>query len=206
MNMPLRRLALLLFWALPVAALAAETFVAREKIAPVLQRCLDSDASWSMEKRSPGEIQPLVSTGTVSCAKGQGVAWQTLSPFPALTRITPLWRITEEEGICTTNSLAELPHYEQVHAFVEALSEGDSSALETHFLVLAETTDHGTWSLTLTPRNSRVKRFFSTIVLSGAESVEQAVMTSEDGSATVIRFSQQGVGAHSLWPEKGSGE
>ena len=194
-------LALISLLTAPLSTPAAETVVAREKIAPVLQSCLDSDASWTLEKRLPGFDEPLVSTGRVSCAKGLGVVWETLSPFPATTRITPLWRIIEEDGVCTTNSLVDLPHYGRIHDLVEALSQGDTAPLEKAFLVLAETTDSGAWTMTLTPRDSRAKQLFSSIVLSGAASVERAVLKSEDGAETDIRFTQTGTGTHTLWPE-----
>ena len=205
MNRRISILALIPLLAAPLVAHAAETVVAREKIAPVLQTCLDSDASWILEKRLPGFDEPLVSTGRVSCAKGLGVVWETLSPFPATTRITPLWRIVEEDGVCTTNSLVDLPHYSRIHDLVESLSNGDSAPLEKAFLVLAETTDSA-WILTLTPRDSRAKRLFASIVLSGAEAVERAVLKSEDGAETDIRFTRTGIGTHALWPEAREGE
>ena len=206
MSFRLPLLSLLPLLVAPLAAPAAETVVAREKIAPVLQACLDSDASWTLEKRLPGFADPLVSTGRVSCAKGLGVVWETLSPFPATTRITPRLRIVEEDGVCTTNSLVDLPHYGRIHDLVESLSQGDTAPLEKAFLVLAETTDSGTWTMTLTPRDSRAKQLFSSIVLSGAATVERAVLKSEDGAETDIRFTQMGTGSHALWPADGEGE
>lgn len=206
MNRRLFPLVLAPLLAAPLAAVADGTVVAREKIAPVLESCLDSDASWTLEKRLPGVDEPLVSTGRVSCAKGQGVVWETLGPFPATIRITPLWRVVEEDGVCTTNSLVDLPHYDRIHALVEALSNGDTAPLEKAFLVLAETEDSGAWTMTLTPRDSRARQLFSSIVLSGAETVERVALKSEDGSRTDIRFTRTATGAHALWPEAGEGE
>ena len=205
MNLRIFLPALVPLLATAIAAVAEEPVVAREKIAPVLQSCLDSDAVWTLEKRLPGMNESLVSTGRVSCAKGLGVVWETLAPFPATTRITPLFRIVEEDGVCTTNSLVDLPHYDRIHALVEALSNGETEPLEKAFLVLAETTDSGAWSLTLTPRDSRAKRLFTSIVLTGAESVERAVLKSEDGALTDIHFMRTGIGTHALWPKAGDG-
>ena len=99
----------------------------------------------------------------------------------------------------------DLPHYSRIHDLVESLSNGDSAPLEKAFLVLAETTDSA-WILTLTPRDSRAKRLFASIVLSGAEAVERAVLKSEDGAETDIRFTRTGIGTHALWPEAREGE
>ncbi len=169
--------------------------------AQAFRRALDADAAWTLERRFACSTRTLVSTGLVSCAVGRGIVWDVRHPFPSsVTMTTNAMIFVDEEGR-REKSLDDLPHYAEIRKMTDAFVAGDSKAFDGVFGLAAATTGDGGWVMTLTPEVRAMRRLFASIELSGAETITNAVLKTEDGGSSVIRFTELARGAHGLWKD-----
>ena len=130
----------------------------------------------------------FVSTGTVSCAVGEGIAWRVLHPFlSSVVMTTNSMVFTDEEG-SRVRPLDNLPHYGEIQKRTDAFARGDASAFEGLFSLEQIDLPDGTWQLTMVPEMSALRRLFASVRISGDALPREAVMTNGDGSVTRIRF------------------
>lgn len=192
----MRRTILSLLCGLSLSAFAADL---PPCAAQAFRRALDADAAWTLERRFAGSTRTLVSTGLVSCAVGRGIVWDVRHPFPSsVTMTTNAMVFVDEEGR-REKSLDDLPHYAEIRKMTDAFVAGDSKAFDGVFDLAAATTEDGGWTMTLTPEVRAMRRLFASVELSGAETITNAVLRTEDGGSSVIRFTELARGAHGLW-------
>ncbi len=194
----MKRTILFLLCGLGLLAVAAELPAGA---AAAFRRALDADAAWTLERRFAGSTRTLVSTGIVSCAVGRGIVWDVRHPFPSsVTMTTNAMVFVDEEGR-REKSLDDLPHYAEIRAMTDAFVAGNEKAFDGVFALAAEARDGGGWVMTLTPEVRAMRRLFASIELSGAATITNAVLKSEDGGSSVIRFTELARGAHGLWKD-----
>lgn len=155
------------------------------------QRALDSSAEWTMERTLPGAVRPLVSTGTVQCRKGEGIIWKTETPFESSVEMTTNYMAFSDEDGRRVKALAALPHYAELRDATDAYVAGKTDAFEGVFSLQETETPDGGWRVLLTPEFSAMKRLFVSIELMGAELPTNAVLKTEDGGVSVIRFRER---------------
>lgn len=194
----MKRMILLLACGFALSSFAAELPVGASA---AFRRALDADAAWTLARRFAGSERTLVSTGLVSCAVGRGIVWDVRHPFPAsVTMTTNAMIFVDEEGR-REKSLDDLPHYAEIRAMTDAFVGGNEKAFDGVFDLAAEARNGGGWVMTLTPEIRAMRRLFTSIELSGAETITNVVLRTEDGGSSSIRFTELARGAHSLWKD-----
>ena len=158
--------------------------------ADALRRALASCAAWTMERRLPGSVRTLVSTGTVECTAGEGIVWKTLHPFPFSVSMTPDSMIFTDGDTKRVKPLSDLPHYADIKRRTDAFARGDADAFDGIFELEVKRSLGGAWHLELKPEVRAMRRLFSSIVLTGDETLTTAVFTTEDGGFSTIRFKE----------------
>lgn len=194
----MKRFFIILLCGLGLSVVAAELPPSAVK---AFRRALDADAAWTLARRFAGSERTLVSTGLVSCAAGRGIVWDVRHPFPAsVTMTTNAMIFVDEEGR-REKSLDDLPHYAEIRAMTDAFVGGDEKAFDGVFALAAEAREGAGWVMTLTPEIRAMRRLFTSIELTGAETLTNVVLKTEDGGSSSIRFTELARGAHSLWKD-----
>lgn len=155
-----------------------------------LRRALGSSAAWRMERRLPGSVRTLVSTGVVTCTVGEGIVWKTLHPFFSSVSMTTNAMVFADEDGERVKPLDDLPQYGEIRRRTDAFARGDTGAFDGLFALEGKSAPSGGWTLVFTPEVRAMRRLFSSIVLSGDATVTSAVLTTEDGGASTIRFKE----------------
>lgn len=153
-----------------------------------LQKALDSNASWTMERRLSGSDRVLTSSGEVSCKAGVGIEWKVLRPFASSVSMTTNAMVFVDEDGRREKSLDELPHYEDIRKATDAFVAGNDKAFDGVFTVEEQRLPPDGWRLVLKPEISAMRRLVEAIELSGAALPTNAVLLSADGTRSVIRF------------------
>lgn len=189
----------LLLLAAPAALIAADPLPA--PVMNALRRALDADATWMLQKTLPSPPIMLVSTGVVSCCADTGIVWRTLGPIPSTVTMTTNTLSVVSEDTNTTTPLRDLPHYARIRDTTKRLLAGDSrpltSMVETQWLPAP--TPEDSWTLTMRLRNAGQNPLFTSLVLTGGETLDRATFMCPDGSVLALSFSETGLGTHSLW-------
>ena len=172
-----------------------------ETVSAALRRALDADASWTLQKTLVNPPVMLVSTGVVSCCAGTGIVWRTLAPFPSTMTMTEESLSIESEDTNETKALRDLPHYARIRDMADRLAAGDSrplmSMMEAQWLP-APAPD-ALWMLSLRPRNASAMPLFTSLTLSGRDTLDRATFLCPDGGTIALSFTETGRGTHSLW-------
>ena len=172
-------------------AIFAAAAVALDAAIPALQTALASSADWRMERSLSGSTRPLVSTGVVECVAGEGIKWTVLHPFPSSVSMTPDSMVFSDEDGERVKPLKDMPHYAEIRKRTDAFAAGDISAFDGFFTLDASLAPDGRgWTLRMIPEVRAMRRLFSEIELSGADTLTNAVMRTGDGSISRISFTQ----------------
>lgn len=155
-----------------------------------LRRALGSRAAWTMERRLPGSVRVLVSTGTVECTVGEGIVWKTLHPFPFSVSMTTNSMVFADEDTRRVKPLSDLPHYAEIKRRTDAFARGDMNAFDGLFSLKVKNSPGGVWHLEFTPEIRAMRRLFSTVTLTGRETLTSAVLTTQDGGFSTIGFKE----------------
>ena len=155
-----------------------------------LQKAMDSSADWTMARQLPGSSRTLESRGTVDCRAKRGIVWTVTAPFASSVEMTTNSMIFADEDGRREKSLGELPHYEEIRKATDAFVSGNTNAFDGVFAVTERRTAGGGWTVTLVPEVSAMKRLFTSVEISGAELPTNAVMKTEGGGSSVIRFKE----------------
>ncbi len=140
------------------------------------------------ERTLAGFARPLRSSGRFVAARGRGVLWVTLAPFPGELVITEdaiRERVDGSESVVVDASRE--PALQQVNRVLLALLQGDLATLAEQFNVAGEDSPKR-WQLLLTPRG-QVAELIGRIELSGDTQVESVVIHERNGDASRIAFS-----------------
>ncbi len=173
-----------------VFAIGAAAVELPASCAAALRRALDSSAAWTMERRLSGSVRALVSTGTVQCVMGEGIVWKTLHPFAFSVSMTTNAMIFADEDSRRVKPLSDLPYYAEIKRRTDAFARGDANAFDGLFELKVKNSPAGVWHLEFTPCVRAMRRLFSTITLTGRETLTSAVLTGEDGGFSTIAFKE----------------
>lgn len=179
-------LALLLGAAAPRARAADELSVIQQRVAQVdVLR-----GGFEQEKRIAGFKNPLRSQGTFVVARGKGVVWTTLKPFPSEVVITGDRILSRQRDGSTRVEVdgREQPALRSVNAMMFALVSGDVAALSSRFDTQVQAKPGNAWTLALKPKSAALAKAFSRIVLSGDRFVREVDIEEANGDHTHLRF------------------
>ncbi len=181
-------LALMLACGAVLPASAAETTV--ESIAAEVARPAVLRGGFSQEKQVSGFRNPLRSQGRFVVARGHGVIWSTLTPFPSEMVITADRILSRQRDGRTRVELdaREQPALRSVNAILFALMSGDVQALSGQFNVSATREGQG-WTLRLTPKSPVLAKAFASLALHGDHYVRQVEIIEASQDRTLIAFS-----------------
>lgn len=186
-------------WILSFAALtlllatSAPTVHAANELSVIQQRVAQVDVlrgGFEQEKRIAGFKNPLRSQGTFVVARGKGVVWTTLKPFPSEVVITGDRILSRQRDGSTRVEVdgREQPALRSVNAMMFALVSGDVAALSARFDTRVETKPGNAWTLALTPKSATLAKAFSRIVLTGDRYVREVDIEEANGDHTHLRF------------------
>lgn len=132
--------------------------------------------------------RPLAASGEFVFARDLGVWWRTTSPFESVLVLTDEGIVQRDEGVESLRlSAAEQPAVRLLASIFLALFTLDVRALEANFDLHGKS--HGErWLVGLKPRSSAIANVFDRATLSGAQQVEQIVLTDARGDRTVIEL------------------
>lgn len=136
---------------------------------------------------SPLLSRPLIVSGEMEYDGPDALARTVEKPYSEHTQIQgDTVSVTRGNGKPRTFSLQRAPDLKTLLSSFSALLGGNRAQLEQGF-TLALSGDDAQWSLTLTPRDSRVSQRVSRIVVNGAAGRPRCMTTmAPDGSVTVM--------------------
>ena len=145
--------------------------------------------TFEQQKAVAGFKKPLVSRGDFLVVRGQGVLWNTRSPFASSLTVTRRSLTAEQEGAAAYHlESSREPALAAVNELLLALVSGDLSVLATRFRFEGELVAGGGWRLTLTPTESGVSRLFQRVRLEGDRFVRRVELAEVQGDSTRIVF------------------
>jgi outer membrane lipoprotein-sorting protein len=152
---------------------------------------------FEQEKRIAGFKNPLRSQGSFLVARGKGVVWTTLKPFPSEVVITGDRILSRQRDGSTRVEVdgREQPALRSVNAMMFALVSGDVAALSSRFDTQVQARPDNGWTLSLKPKSAALAKAFSRIVLSGDNYVREVDIEEANGDRTHIRFVDLGQAA-----------
>ncbi len=129
--------------------------------------------------------QPLQSSGTLTFTAPDRLQKQTLAPTPSrLTVEGDRLTIVQPDGTSRTLSLSEVPELGALVASIRATLAGDTATL-TRFYTPTLTGNASDWSLTLNPKDPRLRDLLTMIRIQGEGNTIRNIETMErDGDHT----------------------
>ena len=139
------------------------------------------------ERTLAGFARPLRSSGRFVAARGRGVLWITLAPFPGELVITEgaiRERVDGSESVVLDASRE--PALQQVNRVLLALLQGDLAALREQFSVAGQEEPEG-WILALTPQPP-LSEAIGQIELGGNTQVDVVSIRERNGALSRVEF------------------
>jgi len=145
---------------------------------------------FEQEKRIAGFKNPLRSQGSFLVARGKGVVWTTLKPFPSEVVITGDRILSRQRDGSTRVEVdgREQPALRSVNAMMFALVSGDVAALSSRFDTQVQARAGNAWTLALTPKSAALAKAFRRITLDGDRYVREVDIEEANGDHTHLRF------------------
>jgi len=145
---------------------------------------------FEQEKRIAGFKNPLRSQGSFLVARGKGVVWTTLKPFPSEVVITGDRILSRQRDGSSRVEVdgREQPALRSVNAMMFALVSGDVAALSSRFNTQVQAKTGNGWTLSLTPKSAALAKAFTRIVLNGDSYVREVEIEEANGDRTHLRF------------------
>lgn len=132
--------------------------------------------------------QPLTASGNFVFARELGVYWRTLQPFESELVLSERGVIQRDEGAESLRiSAQEQPGVRVLADIFLALFTLDVRSMEASFELYAMSQGER-WLVGLKPRSTALAHVFDRATLSGAQHVEQIVLTDARGDRTVIEL------------------
>lgn len=133
--------------------------------------------------------RPLVGTGEFIFVRSLGVYWHTREPFDSIVVLTREGMVQSDEGGPAQRIAAgEQPAVRLVANIFMALFTLDVASLRRDFDLYGGKQEDR-WIIGLKPRTRAIAGVFSQATVTGAEDVEQVVLTDAQGDRTVIDLS-----------------
>lgn len=130
--------------------------------------------------------KPIEMQGQFSLLAQKGLLWQLEKPFNNNLRVTPKG-IQQWNGTQWVNS-GNVGQNEQIGLFLGLLS-GNIDGLKSQF-DFALSGNANQWQLTLTPNSLLMQQIFTTIEISGDQTVKKLTLNEKQGDRTQIEFKQ----------------
>lgn len=143
-------------------------------------------------KAIKGFKKPLVSRGEFVIARGRGIQWVTLTPFPSTLVVTRDRLTTVTPGSTQQIDVRQEPGLRAVNDLLMAVLGGDMKALSARFQVEGGLQGSQGWRMTLLPRDAALSRFVTRIEMEGDRHVQLVRMSEASGDENRIRFTRQG--------------
>lgn len=143
-------------------------------------------------KSIKGFKKPLVSRGQFVIARGRGIQWITLTPFPSTLIVTRDRLTTVTEGSTQQLDVRQEPGLRAVNDLLLAVLGGDMKALNARFQVDGGLQGAQGWRMMLVPRDAALSRFIARIEMEGDRYVQSVRMSEASGDENRIRFTRQG--------------
>lgn len=139
-------------------------------------------------KTIKGFKKPLLSRGRFLIARGQGIQWLTLEPFPSTLVVTRERLMTVTEGGVQQMDARQEPGLRAVNELLMAVLGGDLRALSKRFQVDGALQGSQGWRMSLVPKDEALRRFIARIDMEGDRHVQQVRLTEGAGDESRIRF------------------
>lgn len=130
--------------------------------------------------------KPIEMQGQFTLLAQKGLLWQLEKPFNNNLRVTPNG-IQQWNGTQWVNS-GNVGQNEQIGLFLGLLS-GNIDGLKSQF-DFALSGNANQWQLTLTPNSLLMQQIFTTIEISGDQTVKKLTLNEKQGDRTQIEFKQ----------------
>jgi hypothetical protein len=168
---------------------------AKDLVEDVRARLVDAPVvrgRFEQRKSVAGFKKPLVSKGDFLLARGQGVLWNTRTPFASTLTLTRKSLSAEQGpgGAAYHLDSSKEPALEAMNELLFALLAVDVSTLRQRFKVEGTLVGPTGWRLELTPTDAGLARIFKSIHLEGDEYVRQVRLEETRGDSSVILFDQ----------------
>ena len=155
-------------------------------------------AGFEQERHIPGFTKPLRSAGEVLMIRGEGLRWETRTPFPGVMIVRgDTMRVRDAQGReqrVGEGAGAAVPRL--VQELLEALLAKDRAALERHFDIEGEpAADGSAWRMRLVPVAAPLASLYARIDVEGMQHVERITLEARDGGRTLLRFKDTQVSA-----------
>jgi hypothetical protein len=122
--------------------------------------------------------RPLISTGTFTYRRRQGVIWQTLTPVPSVLLVNQM-------RLLTTQGEQNLPP--AFGRVLVAMFGGDLQLVNEDFAITGAN-DQGTWQLQLQPKDPLMQKIIIGMQLTGDKELKQLDIREASGNFTRITF------------------
>jgi len=170
-----RLLLALLVW-LPVQGVLAADLLA--DIGARLSKTEITEGRFRQEKLIKVLKKPLISTGTFTYHRTQGVIWRTLTPLPSLL-------LVNQTRLLTTQGEQNLPlAFGRVFT---AMFGGDLQLMSTGF-EMAGRNARGGWQLQLRPKDALLQKVITDMHLAGDKELQRLDIHETNGNVTLITF------------------
>lgn len=137
--------------------------------------------------------KPIVISGRLEHREDGTLVRRVETPYAEVTELRGENVVVEREGSKPRRfALDRAPELRGMLASFGAILEGDRPMLDRYFVVTAQG-DHARWEITLTPRDDKLKRRLSAIVVDGAEDRAKCFTLEEpDGDASLMALGVAG--------------
>ena len=137
--------------------------------------------------------KPIVISGRLEHREDGTLVRRVETPYAEVTELRGENVVVEREGSKPRRfALDRAPELRGMLASFGAILKGDRPMLDRYFVVTAQG-DHARWEITLTPRDDKLKRRLSAIVVDGAEDRAKCFTLEEpDGDASLMALGVAG--------------
>ena len=156
---------------------------------------------FEQQRQVQGFAKPLVSRGSFVVARGQGVLWDTRTPFASqLVLNRTQIRATQDGAAAFRLDASTEPAVRVINGVLFGLLDGDLQALAAHFRVDGQADAKG-WQIRLEPKDAAIARLMSRIELDGDQYVRRIRILDASGDRSSLVLSAQREDA-ALQPEE----
>jgi len=129
---------------------------------------------------------PIKSSGRFVINVGKGLIWRTVKPVESVLIITDgnIYQVKQNQkkmlgGGAQASAIANV--------MLQLLS-GNSAQIKDNFSVVETHSNDHNWSLVLAPKQNDIQKLFAQISLQGASRIEQVTLVENNGTESVISF------------------
>lgn len=143
-------------------------------------------ARFEQTRQVSGLTKPLVSSGELLLARGQGLWWHQLKPFELTLTLTPSRMVQQMPGqpaqVLDNPQLLEFSH------LMLALFAPTEASLGHYFTHQLVSQGQSAWTLTLLPKQAPLDKVFAKLELSGEQGFRALAIYDKQGDVTRLQF------------------